>query len=545
MKIKHILTIGFLSVSLLAMIIGFIGIRGVSKIDHSFEEVVNDALPVTTALAHLDHRVTKMRLETENYIISKNKSRLNELKGSLRMFRHYKDEIKEREAEQGEKWDNLILELEKFLKIYQNFVKQIEEGENIEIGKVIEFNKDEKKLSSLLTERIEHENEELEEQKENVLSNAKKSKDNLIVVSIIVIFLGSLWGLIISRSISKPLTKLQDAAKEIGKGKLNTKVKIKSKNELGELGEVINQMTNDLKRYQKKLLKSEKKRGKSLEIEVKKKTKELGAKVNELKKTKTAVLNMMEDLKETNEHLKDLDKAKSNFLNIVSHELKTPLTAMFAYLDIMDDLNNNLTKEELKAFDAIRRNSKQLKGLIDNILEISRIAAGKFELINTEINLKERINSAVENLTPLAENKGIKLLANLENSPEKIFSDEQRLEEIINNLVSNAIKFTTKGSVTIKAEKSGEFVKISVIDTGVGISQNKLKELGKKFYQVDASISRKYGGTGLGLSITKQLAELQGGRIEISSIEGKGSTFAVFLPIKAKGGKKDEKSTLC
>lgn len=164
---------------------------------------------------------------------------------------------------------------------------------------------------------------------------------------------------------------------------------------------------------------------KGLEGTVNIRTKELKGKVSELEKTRLATLNMLEDLDETNKHLQDLDKAKSNFLNIVSHELKTPLTAMFAYLDILEDYKGDFTEEENKSLDAIRRNSRQLKNLINNILEVSRIEAGKFEIVNSDINPIDKISDVIENLKPLAENKGVKLIAKTDQNLNNIFTDEQ------------------------------------------------------------------------------------------------------------------------
>jgi signal transduction histidine kinase len=222
-------------------------------------------------------------------------------------------------------------------------------------------------------------------------------------------------------------------------------------------------------------------------------------------------------------------------LNIASHELKTPLTAISAYLEILDDYKGQFNKDQLQGLDAIKRNSNQLKMLIGNILEISRLDSGRFDLNITEINVKEKIILLVENLKILSDNKHIELKSDCDGV-EKINTDAMRFEEILNNLVGNAIKFTDKGSITVKAEfgkgKEKGFVVFSVTDTGVGIPEDKMNNLFQKFYQVDATVSRRYGGTGLGLSITKKMIELQGGEITVSSIVGKGTTFRFTLPIQ-------------
>ena len=243
----------------------------------------------------------------------------------------------------------------------------------------------------------------------------------------------------------------------------------------------------------------------------------------------------MDDLSESNKHLQDLDKAKTDFLNVASHELKTPLTAISAYLEILDDYKGQFNKDQLQGLDAIKRNSNQLKTLIGNILEISRLDSGRFDLNISDVDIKEKVISLVDNLKILSDNKHIKLKYDCDGVGV-ISTDAMRFEEILNNLVGNAIKFTEKGSVTVKTEygtgKEKGFIVVSVIDTGVGIAEDKMNNLFQKFYQVDATISRKYGGTGLGLSITKKMIELQDGKISVSSSEGKGTTFRFTLPIK-------------
>jgi signal transduction histidine kinase len=190
-----------------------------------------------------------------------------------------------------------------------------------------------------------------------------------------------------------------------------------------------------------------------------------------------------------------------------------------------------LTKQELASFEAIRRNSNQLKVLIGNILEISRMESGKFELAKTNVDLKSLIMSAVNELKILSNQKGLKLEAEISQLPN-LSVDETRMREVFNNLLSNAIKFTEKGSIIVKAVRKGNFVEIRVIDTGIGIHPDKIKNLFQKFYQIDPSLGRRYGGTGLGLSITKKIVEAHGGRIFVESEAGKGSKFAFTLPIK-------------
>ncbi|MEK6967288.1 MAG: ATP-binding protein [Nanoarchaeota archaeon] len=258
---------------------------------------------------------------------------------------------------------------------------------------------------------------------------------------------------------------------------------------------------------------------------------ELKKRSQELEKARIATLNIMEDLTETNKHMKELDQAKTDFLNIASHELKTPLTAISAYIEILDDYKGSFTPDQQQGLDVIKRNSNQLKTIINNILEISRLDAGRFELNFTELKVEEALKRIIENLDILAVNKGLALKLQLKPMPTMI-TDTMRFDEIMNNLIGNAIKFTDKGSITITAEQDGSMASFQVIDTGSGIPEEKIPNLFQKFYQVDQTISRKFGGTGLGLSITKRMIELQNGSITITSKVGQGTTFAFKLPMQ-------------
>ena len=361
----------------------------------------------------------------------------------------------------------------------------------------------------------------------------------LILSSVFVLF-SLLSGNILYQKSVLPIIKLKEITQKVGQGNLKVKSSIRNDDEIGDLSKSVDKMIGNIENYQEKLLKSEKNKSHMLTHEVNKKTSELSKNVEDLTKTKSAVLNMMSDLKEANENLKKMDKTKSDFLNIVSHELKTPLTAINAHLGVIDDLKGNLSEQELLSLEAIKRNNYLLKTLIDNILEISRIESGKFELNFTKINMENLIKETKNNLGILSEKKGLKLIVDVGKIPD-VLADEMRIREILNNLISNSIKFTEKGWVKVSAEKKDKHVVISVTDTGIGIPEDKIKNLFQKFYQVDSSIGRRFGGTGLGLAITKQLIELQGGKIKVQSTYGKGSTFSFTLPINGnnmKGGAK-------
>jgi signal transduction histidine kinase/sensor domain CHASE-containing protein len=325
------------------------------------------------------------------------------------------------------------------------------------------------------------------------------------------------------------LKDLRNSTEGIIKGDIHELNISKGEKEIRDLSISFNKMSKELISSRKSLELQKA----NLEVEVENKTKDLKEKIKEIQKTKEAILNMMDDINIANQELKLADKTKSEFLNMVSHELKTPLTAIIAHLGVLEDITRDLTAQESESLEAIKRNSLSLKTLISNILEISRIEAGKFELTKIPLELNKLIEDSIKNLEILAKQKS--LVLNFENKgPLRVEADDSRLQEVINNLITNAIKFTDKGSINIWTEANKDTVRVYVRDTGIGIPLDKQKNLFQKFYQVDASISRRYGGTGLGLSITKKIIEAHGGTIDFKSKEGDGTTFFFEIPKKTK-----------
>ena len=255
--------------------------------------------------------------------------------------------------------------------------------------------------------------------------------------------------------------------------------------------------------------------------------------VSEQKKNEEDLKKNEEKIKAQIEQLKELDIAKTDFMNIISHELKTPLTAIYANLELLEEIKDKLPEQNINNLNALRRNSNQLRFLVDNILEIARIQSNKFELNISEIDLEDCIKSVETDLKILAERKNLELIIEIEK-PIKIDTDRIRLTEILVNLIDNAIKYTDKGHVRVRAKKQNGAILVEIIDTGMGIAKDKKPKLFQKFYQISTSSKSEVGGTGLGLSITKQLVELLGGQIKFKSELGKGSTFYFTLPIKHK-----------
>ncbi len=211
-------------------------------------------------------------------------------------------------------------------------------------------------------------------------------------------------------------------------------------------------------------------------------------------------------------------------------------------------LEAGVTGEQKRTLDIILRCCENMSAIINNILDFSKLEAGKFTLEQKEFNFYQMINHAVETNITAINAKGLHTMVNIDKSiPEFLIGDELRLTQILNNLLSNAVKFTSVGYINIEVTKTVQFddeieLFFVVSDTGIGISQEEKDKLFKSFSQVDASITRKYGGTGLGLAITKQLVELMNGSIHLDSEKGKGSSFSYSVRLHVAQDKKEEHS---
>lgn len=227
---------------------------------------------------------------------------------------------------------------------------------------------------------------------------------------------------------------------------------------------------------------------------------------------------------------------KSEFLANMSHELRTPLNSILLLSRLMAE-NQNLDAEHQEYASVIQSSGQGLLSLIDEILDLSKIEAGKMELDCENVNLEEVLNGLSLMFRPLAAEKNLNFsVEKSTETPAFLNTDKMRLEQILKNLLSNAIKFTGKGSVSLSIHKNEKLktINFTVADTGVGIADNKQALVFEAFQQADGSTRRKFGGTGLGLSISRELAKLLGGYIDLSSVEGQGSTFTLTLPINRK-----------
>jgi len=233
------------------------------------------------------------------------------------------------------------------------------------------------------------------------------------------------------------------------------------------------------------------------------------------------------------QRLKELDKMKSAFVSNVSHELRTPLTAIKASADnMLDRLIGDLNGKQVGYLTRIKSNSDRLARLINDLLDLSTIEAGKIDLRPTKLSLVTLVKEAAESLRPVAAEKLINLTVMSADPGVIAWADRDKVIQVLMNLIGNALKFTpTRGKVTIAvAKNSAAWMQISVTDTGPGIPAEEVNKVFGRFYQIGQAGTQKTQGTGLGLAISKALVEMHGGKIWVESEAGKGSTFSFTLP---------------
>jgi len=230
------------------------------------------------------------------------------------------------------------------------------------------------------------------------------------------------------------------------------------------------------------------------------------------------------------------DRIKSAFLATMSHELRTPLNSIIGFTGIMlQELAGPLNAEQRKQMTMVQNSSRHLLALINDVLDISKIEAGQLELSLTTFELRPSIEKMVSLVSPMAEKKGIDLKLEITDDIGTANTDQRRLEQVILNLLNNAVKFTEKGYVRIICRTEDDHYLLTVSDTGIGMHPEELSDIFQPFHQIDTGLSRKHEGTGLGLSICKKLSDLMGGTIAVESRWGQGSTFTVRFP-KRTGG---------
>ena len=305
----------------------------------------------------------------------------------------------------------------------------------------------------------------------------------IFIIIFISIVNAGVIGYFITRSISKPIKELYNATLELEKGNYEVKLDIKTGDEISELGNAFNLTTSALSRLE--------------------------------------------------HERKEIDTAKTEFLSITSHELRSPMTPMKAQLQMLQEgYFGKLNKKQKESISIITRNSDRLDKIIADFLEISRIEAARLKFNFKETDISQTIDETTKFMEGFAKEKNIKLVVNIDKLPI-IEADPDRLSQVLRNLINNAIKFSEENSkIEIEARLKDDHILFSVRDYGCGLTSENQIRIFEPFFQVESSSRRKHGGTGLGLAICRGIVEAQKGKLWVESKEDKGSKFSFTIPLK-------------
>jgi signal transduction histidine kinase len=324
---------------------------------------------------------------------------------------------------------------------------------------------------------------------------------SIVLAGVVAIGICAIISYLFSRWLLRPLLAMKRGAEQIASGKYNVRILVRGKDEFAQLSTAFNTMAENLQQSH--------------------------AILEDLVKARTTALE------QANLRLRKADRLKSEFLANMSHELRTPLNSILGFSELLKDpVFGSVTEKQLLYLNNISSSGKHLLALINDILDLAKVDAGKIELHREPLSVIQLLDEIVSNLRSISEKKQIQVSREIAPEITSIYVDHGRFKQIMINLLSNALKFTpANGQITIIAKSEKEFIHISVIDTGIGISHDNIDRIFNEFEQVDGSRTRKFEGTGLGLALSRRLVELHGGEIWVESELEKGTKFTFSIPI--------------
>lgn len=339
---------------------------------------------------------------------------------------------------------------------------------------------------------------------ESTMAKVNVNRALLFSFAIIVAIMACLFTYVIVRYvILKPVAHLKDISEEIAAGNLDIRSNIQTADEFQELSLAFNRMLRRLV---------------SMQDELRKVNTDLDAKLDELARANMALFEM--------------NRLKSDFLATISHELRTPLNSILGFSDVLAGIQT-LEPKQKRWIQNIQASGQHLLQLINDILDLAKLEAGKMQVNVDEFSLRDLVESQIQMTRPLADKKNIAVSYDVDPAIPLMSQDSSKLQQIISNLLSNAIKFTPEGGqIKVIARLDRANVVLSVVDNGVGIAPEDQKIIFEKFRQAESSLTRHHSGTGLGLSIVRELTKLLGGdEVELESSLGRGSTFTIRIPV--------------
>lgn len=341
-----------------------------------------------------------------------------------------------------------------------------------------------------------------------------------MIFSISLVTLGAFLGLIIDKYVHKPFQKLESATQGYMSGNKQIRVDITSKDEFGVLASFMNKMLDRINEN---------------EIHVKTEARERKIAAQKLKEQRDDLQALTTELTSARDQAFAANHAKSSFLANMSHELRTPLNAVIGYSELLiEEAEDENRMEQITDLEKIRTAGRHLLTLINDVLDISKIEAGKMDLLLENFDVTPMVEETVQIIAPLLKQNNNVFSYSICDRQIVMHSDITRVKQILFNLLSNASKFSSNSNIKLDVNlTANDMINFKIIDSGIGIKPEQIEKLFNEFVQADNSTTRVYGGTGLGLSICRRLSRLMGGDITASSNSESGSTFIASLPLKS------------
>jgi signal transduction histidine kinase len=356
-----------------------------------------------------------------------------------------------------------------------------------------------RRIEEFVTQLVQRERNKMDQLRASVAAANRSTLILMAISAVALMLLALLLGFVISWSFILPVQKAHGFVSEVAKGNFEATINVPNRDEFGALAAHMNHMSQELHRL--------------YEVQH----------------------QASQELQRLNERLQQASKAKSNFLANMSHELRTPMNAILGFVEMMlDEIYGEVPPELREPLTDVQTNGKHLLRLINDVLDLSKIEAGRMELVLAEYSVQDVVETIRTSLQSLALEKGLQFVATAEDDIPLAFGDGKRITQCLMNLVGNALKFSKRGRVALAVEQQGKDLLYHVSDTGIGIPKEELENIFGEFQQVDTAITREFSGTGLGLNITKKFVEMHGGRIWVESELGAGSTFSFTVPLRVE-----------
>jgi len=484
-RVQAKLLAAFLAIAMLLIVVGAAGLYELSGVNARTEELVKLQRKIE-AYRQVQHDMTSQLYSVSSTLVSTDDAALSSTLRQLNQFGYDVDRLEFVAKDEVELLDQFRRDYNRFIEVVTQVVELIRSQRAAEAREL------QLQQANPLADRLERLTNQLVNKAEaDMVAGIEASTQAYATAQWVVVAIGLgtialalALGFTISWSLVGPVKEIEARLNKVAAGDFTQRVNVVNRDELGALAANVNRMCEELGRLY--------------------------------------------------EELRSYSQNKSQFLASMSHELRTPLNAIIGLTEMMvTNAARFGTEKAAEPLRRVHRAGKHLLGLVNQVLDLSKIEAGKLELSPESVTLKPLIDEVMDTARQLAEQNNNRLAVEADAKLGAVTVDPMRLRQILLNLLSNACKFTKQGEVTLKAHRVAngrDWIELAVADTGIGMTPEQLAKLFEEFSQAEASTAREYGGTGLGLAITRKLARMMGGDVTVESEAGKGSVFTVRLP---------------